>query len=146
MDKERLDKILEEYKIQPVGDGYIDLIVSRELYKKFVRVLIEEKFLLRSVSWWEWCLNDEECKYGLGGPKSKFFNGWFAELPIDVDDLNLSKLSDEDAIKMVISLIDSKKINYPNEIVTFRDSIWLTPAIWLDVPEDWKNKFVQKDK
>ena len=146
MNKDRLDKILEDYKVQPVGDGYIDLIVSRELYKQFVRTLLEENFVLRSVSWWEWCSNNMESKYGLGGPKSKFYNGWFAELPIDVDDLNLSKLSIENAINLVISHVDSKKIHYPNEIVTFNDSIWLTPAIWLDVPDDWKNKFVQNDK
>lgn len=146
MNKDRLDKILEDYKVQPVGDGYIDLIISRELYKQFVRTLLEESFVLRSISWWEWCPNNRESKYGLGGPKSKFYNGWFAELPIDIDDLNLSKLSIENAINMVISLVDSKKIQYPNEIVTFNDSNWLTPAIWLDVPDEWKNKFEQNDK
>ncbi len=141
MNKNRLDKILDEYKVQPIGNGYIDLIVSRELYKQFIHTLLNEGFILRSISWWEWCPNIEVCKYGLGGPKSKFYNGWFSELPIDVDDIDLSNISIEKATKMVINLIESKSIYYPKEIITFKDSIWLTPAIWLDVPDEWENKF-----
>ncbi|WP_228236669.1 hypothetical protein [Allomuricauda sp. M10] len=141
MDKEKLDKIIKDYKVQPVGNGYIDLIVSRDLFKQFVHELIENGFVIKSVSWWEWCANKDECKYGLGGPESKFYRGWFAELPIDVDDIELSDLTTEKAIENVIDLIDSKSIQYPDEIISFHESNWLTPAIWLDVPDNWINKF-----
>ena len=141
MDKEKLDKILNDYKVQPVGKGYIDLIVSRELYKQFVRELIENGFMIKSVSWWEWCADNDDCKYGLGGPLSKFDKGWFAELPIDVDEIELSDLIPDKAIANVINLIDSKSIQYPDEMISFNESNWLTPAIWLDVPDNWINKF-----
>lgn len=141
MDKEKLDKILNDYKVQPVGNGYIDLIVSRDLCKQFIQELIENGFVIKSVSWWEWCANKDDCKYGFGGPKSKFYRGWFAELPIDVDDIELSDLTTEKAIENVINLIDSKSIQYPDEIISFNESNWLTPAIWLDVPDNWINKF-----
>ena len=141
MDKEKLDKILNDYKVQPVGNGYIDLIVSRELYKQFVRELIENGFIIKSVSWWEWCSDNDDCKYGLGGPESNFYKGWFAELPIDVDDIELSDLTPDNAIDNVINLIDSKRIQYPDEMISFNESNWLTPAIWLDVPDNWINKF-----
>jgi hypothetical protein len=141
MDKEKLDKILNDYKVQPVGKGYIDLIVSRELYKQFVRELIENGFMIKSVSWWEWCADNDDCKYGLGGPESNFDKGWFAELPIDVDDIELSDLTPDKAIANVINLIDSKSIQYPDEMISFNESNWLTPAIWLDVPDNWINKF-----
>lgn len=139
MNKEQLDQILEKNKVQPVGNGYIDLIVQRDYYKAFIQDLIQNKIEIESFSWWEWCSGENECKYGLGGPKSNFFNGWFAELPIEIDDVHLSGKESKESIEFLNNLIESKRIEYRNEIINFKESNWLTPAIWLNVPDDWKN-------
>jgi hypothetical protein len=142
MDKNVLDAVLELHKAQPVGDGYIDIIVSRENCNIFIKDLVENGFAIKSISWWEWCAHGKECQYGLGGPESYYHDGWFAELPIDVDDIEIGKrVSKEEVIHKIKSLIEKKSIVYPDEIVSFAHHKWLTPAIWLDVPEDWRNKY-----
>ena len=140
MDKKILDDILNKHRAQPVGNGYIDIIVLRDSYREFIFDLFTNGSKIKSISWWEWCPGDEKNIYGLGGPKSKYFKGWFSELPIDIDDLNLSiDKSKEDLVKEIINTIESKTIYYPSETITFKDNKWLTPAFWLDVPEKWRN-------
>lgn len=72
MDKTTLDKILEKHKAQPVGQGYIDIIVSRDNYKDFISDLVTSGHKIDSVSWREWCEDEKENEYGLGGPESVF--------------------------------------------------------------------------
>ncbi|MEP7196509.1 MAG: hypothetical protein ABI851_08315 [Saprospiraceae bacterium] len=142
MNKEKLDKIIEMHKAQPVGHGYIDIIVSRTNYKLFIKDLIENGFRIESISWWEWCLNKKESKFGLGGPESYYYDGWFSELPIDVDDLKQKgDIHYENLIGEITCRIEEKTTCFTDEIVTFSQSNWLTPAIWLDVPDDWRNKY-----
>lgn len=89
MDKNRLDELIEKHKAQPVGDGYIDIIVSRENYISFVSELVINGYKIESISWWEWCSEENANEYGLGGPKSYYYNGWFSELSIDIDNIKL---------------------------------------------------------
>jgi len=139
MNKDVLDSIIEEHKAQPVGSGYIDIIVRRENYQNFIQSLVENGFIIRSISWWEWCEKEEDCDYGLGGPDSDYFNGRFAEIPAEVDDLKLDDLNFTESIDEVKKLIENKSIEFSVETIQFKDSTWLTPAFWLDVPSDWKN-------
>jgi hypothetical protein len=142
MDKRTLDDILEKQKAQPVGHGYIDIIVSRNNYKDFVADLITNDFKIKSVSWWEWRADKKEDEYGLGGPESIFYNGSFSEIPVDVDDFNITtETTKENTINEIIEKIESKIISFSDEKVKFSESTWLTPAIWLDVPDDWRNKY-----
>jgi hypothetical protein len=142
MDRNKLEDILENQKAQPVGHGYIDIIVSRDNYKDFVSDLVTNDFKIKSVSWWEWCADKKEAVYGLGGPVSIFYKGWFSEIPIDVDNFNFSAgTTNENIIKEIIGKIETKTISFSDETVTFRESNWLTPAIWLNVPDDWRNKY-----
>jgi hypothetical protein len=137
MDKSKLDDILQRHKAQPVGQGYIDIIVSRDNYKDFVSELIMNDYRIRSISWWEWCPKDKENEYGLGGPESKYFDGWFSEIPAEVDDLDYdTTFGNEVVTKYVIDKIENKTISFSDETVIFKESNWLTPAIWLDVPND----------
>lgn len=141
MDKEKLDKIIEHHKAQPVGYGYIDIIVLRDNYKDFISDLVNNGFTVKCLSWWEWCPDGNESEYGLGGPESNFYKGWFSELSIDVDDLKLSAEMDKNELaEEIINRIETKQISFPNEIITFRLNKWLTPAFWLDVPKNWRNK------
>lgn len=137
MDKEKLDEIIEKHKAQPVGNGYIDIIVSRDNYKNFVSDLVNNGFTVESISWWEWCPGKKGNEYGLGGPKSQFYDGWFSELSIDLDDIKLDyEKKSENIIEDIINRIETKTIFFPNETLTFKQNNWLTAAIWLDVPED----------
>lgn len=142
MDKATLDDIIERHKAQPVGHGYIDIIVLRDNYQDLVADLVNSGFKIQSISWWEWCPEGKESEYGLGGPQSQFYNGWFSELSIDVDDIKLDEgITSETIIAEITKRIETKTFSFPNETVTFRQNKWLTPAIWLDVPDDWRNKY-----
>ena len=142
MDKITLDDILEKHKAQPVGHGYIDIIVSRGNYQDFIADIVTNGFLIKSVSWWEWCADKSESEYGLGGPESVFYNGWFSEIPVDVDDFNFSTdTTSEKIISTILNKIDTKIISFSDETVVFNKSNSLTPAIWLDVPDTWRNKY-----
>ena len=77
MDKTTLDNILEKHKAQPVGHGYIDIIVSRDNYKDFISALVTTGYKIDSVSWWEWCEDKKENEYGLGGSESIFIKVGF---------------------------------------------------------------------
>jgi hypothetical protein len=142
MDKRTLDDILEKHKAQPVGHGYIDIIVSRDNYKSLVSDLVSHDFKISSVSWWEWCPDKKESEHGLGGPESVYFNGWFSEIPVDVDDFSFSPdNTNADTIKEVVNKIETKAISFSHETVAFNQSSWLTPALWLEVPNDWRNTY-----
>jgi hypothetical protein len=142
MDKKILDDILQKHKAQPVGHGYIDIIVSRDNYRDFVSELVTNGFKIESISWWEWCADTNESEYGLGGPESIFYRGWFSEIPVDVDDFNFSAdTTQESIIQEILKKIETKTISFFDETVTFNQNNWLTPAIWLDVPDDWRNKY-----
>jgi hypothetical protein len=142
MDKEKLDNILELHKAQPVGHGYIDIIVSRDNYDVFIADLVKNGFKVKSISWWEWCPNEKESDYGLGGPKSIYYDGWFSELSVDIDDIKLYKEGENEIlVREITDRIKTKSISFPSETVTFKQNNWLTPAIWLDVPSNWRNKY-----
>ena len=142
MQKITLDNILEKNKAQPVGHGYIDIIVTRDNYKDFIFDLVTNGFKIDSVSWWEWCEDKNENKYGLGGPESVFYKGWFSEIPVNVDDFSFSAdATSENIIREIQNKIETKTISFSDETITFYKSDWLTPAIWLDVPDDWRNKY-----
>jgi hypothetical protein len=144
MNKEKLDQIIEKYQAQPVGHGYIDIIVSRKNYKNFVSELVNNDYTIKSVSWWEWCPGKKENEYGLGGPLSQFYDGWFSELPIDLDCFPLPiEIKKEELVNEIINKIETKVISFHDETVTFKSNDWLTPALWLEVPDDWRNKGLQ---
>jgi hypothetical protein len=141
VDKSTLDNIIEKHRAQPVGHGYIDIIVSRDNYREFVSDLINNGYKIMSISWWEWCQNGKKNEYGLGGPESTYHDGWFSELPIELDDIDLEIVSTKNKIEQIIRTIETKSIPFPGETITFKQNSWLTPAIWLDVPDDWRNKY-----
>ena len=142
MNKSNLDDIIERHKAQPVGHGYIDIIVARDNFKDFVVDLVNNGYKVESISWWEWCPDGKKNEYGLGGPQSIHYNGWFSELSIQVDDIDFEKSKDnEKQIEDIVQKIEARIISFGDKVVTFKQDKWLTPAIWLDVPHDWRNKY-----
>ena len=89
MDKQKLDEILEKHKAEPVGYGYIDIIVPRDYYKNLISELAGNGFSITYITWWQWCPGRTETTHGLGGPASKYLEGWYSELIIGDDEINL---------------------------------------------------------
>ena len=141
MDKTTLDEIIDKNKAQPVGHGYIDIIVSRVNYKDFIWDLVRNGYKIDSISWWEWCSDGKENRYGLGGPKSYFYDGWFSELSIDSDDTKSGVLDSDNRVREILDKIETKTIHFSDEMISFTNNNWLTPAVWLNVPDDWRNKY-----
>ncbi|MFC3700005.1 hypothetical protein ACFOND_00010 [Reinekea marina] len=137
-DKVRLDGLLEEYKAQPVGDGYIDIIVSREKYHSFAKAIIESGILIEAISWWEYIENvNAPNTYGMGGPCSRFYQGWFAETCTDVDEVPHSTNS----LAAIAEMVEGKVLGeHDGEEVSFKKIKSLTPAFWLKVDKSWKSR------
>lgn len=135
--KETLDRLLNEFKGQPVGYGYLDIIVSRENYKDFAKALIENGFHIQYISWWEYRENlDEPNTYGFGGPHSQYYPGWFAETCTDLDKVDDSK----DPLAAIIEIVENKNLGeYDGIQVNFMMTKSLTPAFWLNVDKSWKS-------
>lgn len=139
MSKATLDHLLKKHKAQPVGKGYIDIIVSREHYKPFVYEIIENGYEIEVISRWEWCKKDNSSKHGYGGPRSHYYDGHFSELA-DYDDIISADKTPQEVISLILKMIASKTIYYhPDLRFEFQASNWLTPAFWLNVSEDWTN-------
>ena len=73
---------LEEMKIQPVGDGLIDLICAPENIDRFVDLCNEMGVTIQGFTWWCHVTEGHE-PCGMGGPVSKYFDGWFSEVPME---------------------------------------------------------------
>ena len=140
-----LDKILEKYKAQPVGCGYIDIIVKREYIENFVKEIISEKFNITHIGWWEYCPTmDTKNKLGMGGTSSIFFDGWFSEIGFVEEAWNVyCKInfigSENEKIKKILNHIKNFNIGEGENFISFEKTDALAPSFWLDVPEDWCN-------
>jgi hypothetical protein len=83
---------------------------------------------------------DIKPRYGGGGPKSKFFDGWFAEIYGKyADDKVQITSSTEEARTDINKIIENKEIHYGNGTFSFQTYQALTPAFSLVVPRDWRN-------
>ena len=124
MEKHDLDNLIAQCKVQPVGRGYIDCIVSRENVFQFINGLSDMK--VYGLSWWCHCkAQNSSCPHGMGGPSSEYYDGWFSEVQLPLVEFE----SNEQVIAYLKEPSDS---NIPDCFV---------PALWLDVPRDWRNEF-----
>ncbi|MDR2510925.1 MAG: hypothetical protein LBC89_00350 [Bacteroidales bacterium] len=81
-----MDNILRNNKAQPVGWGYVDIIVTREFVENFIKEILFAGFNITAVGWWEYCKTiDTKNLIGMGGPKSIFYDGWFSEICFNDD-------------------------------------------------------------
>ncbi|QKQ26679.1 hypothetical protein [Candidatus Reidiella endopervernicosa] len=138
--KEILDKLLRKYKAQPVGSGYIDIIVMRDKYKCLAEELFRNGFIVRAISWWEY-IDDVNIpnSYGMGGPVCRFYDGKFAETCSDIDELPKGMFTDK-SIGDLVNHVETKILGeYEGKVVSYKATPSLTPAFWLDMDNDWKN-------
>ena len=77
-----INEKLNELKIQPVGDGLIDLICSIDNIDAFIDFCVEEGIPIEGFSWWCHVTEGHE-SCGMGGSQSIYFDGWFSEIHMD---------------------------------------------------------------
>jgi len=156
---ERLEELLRKYKVEPVGDGYIDCIVMKENLVAFIYEVSDLGILITYASWWCYVNPDEEihtgCPHGMGGPRSIYYEGWFSELQNDLyglEDKTIDKVLlsyDKQLIYTLnmntlsgIKKILEKPFKYtPNDYIVGNKCV--NPGLWLLVPDNWK-RGVQK--
>ncbi len=131
--KESLNTLLVKHRAQPVGSGYIDIIVMRENHRAFVEDILLAGFKISCISWWEYVDElDSSSKLGMGGPRSDYYSGWFSEITVDVDEIVSSKNVQLD-MEQILEIIENKKLQFPDmPMITFKDFHPLTPAFWLE--------------
>jgi len=150
----QLEILFTEYKVQPVGNGYIDCIVIKSKMDEFIRKVGELGILIYVVNWWCYVDPNESansgCPHGLGGPKSEYFEGWFSELQNDfikVDDASIKRITenyDKDSVyelnmKTSIEILKILKTPFrytPHDYIA--ENKCVTPSLWLLVPDSWK--------
>ena len=126
MVKDGLDNLMNQYKVQPVGRGYIDCIISLENVFHFVDDLSNIGIKIYGLTWWCHCQSkNSECPHGMGGPASEYCDGWFSEMWFPMVEFE----SNEQVTAYLKTPGDS------NILECF------VPALWLDVPGDWTNEF-----
>lgn len=95
----QLERLLTLYKVQPVGNGYIDCIVIKNNLDEFINEITALGILITDVSWWCYVnptvKESTECPHGMGGPESRYYDGWFSELqndPFEVDEESVNSI------------------------------------------------------
>jgi sulfur carrier protein ThiS len=132
--QKKLNEIILKCKAQPVGNGYIDIIVSRIYYKQFITEIIESGFIIEAISWWEFSDTINKSKYGMGGPKSRYYDGWFSEIPVSLDEITIQEN------EKIQAVIENKKIQFQNETIAFDKNRSIVPGFWIQVPDEWKSE------
>lgn len=109
---------LEEMKIQPVGSGVIDLICAPERVGEFVDLCNREGLRIRGFTWWCHVTGQHE-PCGMGGPRAKYCDGWYSEIPMD----EIISLGDNESYRTYFSGIWQSDEGY-------RECYW--PGFWLE--------------
>lgn len=121
--KEKLDKLIKECGITPVGNGYIDLICPKKYIEKFINGLSKLEIKIIGFTWWcDVTKGHNPC--GMGGPKNKYGNNWYSEIQME---------------KIITFKNNKDFLNYL--IVKWKNSSdykeCYVPGFWLKVPVDW---------
>lgn len=140
-----IDRLFNQYKVQPVGTGYIDCIITMPYVGEFIDKLTIKGIVVHAVTWWYHCSStttiENNCPLAMGGPKSTYWDGWFSEMMIDLKEFETTKL-DELPLKQQSAYV--KKLNQEIKTYILAESVQnqynescLVPALWLYVPDDW---------
>ncbi len=112
------NKGLKELKIQPVGEGMIDLICPPESIGAFLDLCEADGSSIYGFTWW--ChVTEGHAPCGMGGPKSLYYDGWFSEIPME----DIIRLPDDGAYREFFQNIWPKDKRY-------HDCWW--PGFWLE--------------
>lgn len=134
MNKQKLDAIMEQLHIQPVGSGYVDCICPKENINAFIDALNQLGIEVACFTWWEYVPPFKENQYGMGGPSNHYGPGWYSEV---------SKLGDCIHIEGNEKVREYLLNEWPNS-KEYKESF--VPGFWLLVPDAWDNSFMDSKK
>lgn len=81
--QDEIEHLLEVYRVQPVGNGYIDLILPCDRAILLIEELAKLPVAVTNLTWWCCCTPESKvqfgCHHGMGGPMNEFGEGWFSE-------------------------------------------------------------------
>ena len=123
--QKKLDQLIHQYQIQPVGIGYIDCITSRENIVEFIKEVSALKIPITHLTWWCHCKSSENgsnCPHGMGGPINQYGDGYFSEIQSDYIPFE----SNEE----ILPFLQNEFAKLPKCFV---------PGFWLKVPDEWRN-------
>ena len=108
---------MKELKIQPVGDGFIDMICPIESINAFIDLC--DLIGLRIVGFTWWChVTDGHEPCGMGGPRSEYGDGWFSEIPME----KIVEMKDNEAYR---SFFSTEWPSDPEYRECYRPGFWL---------------------
>lgn len=155
--KEKMDSIIKNNEVEIVGYNYGECIVRKEKLDLVFEMISDIGIIISAISWWCNVENEESerkgCPHGMGGPRSKYGYGWYSELQNPMINLEDDLLIE---LKITFNLEKIKKSNLEilNELNTrlstpflytstniIEDNRCVTPALWIEVPDTWKNTF-----
>jgi hypothetical protein len=149
----QLDQLFKKYKVQPVGNGYIDCIVMKDNLAEFIKEITSLGILITNVSWWCYVNPSNKeltaCPHGMGGPTSDYYEGWFSELQnelfeVDQEKVNSILISNDLAaisslnaalIDGIINMLKNPLRYTPTDYIEGNKCVM--PGLWLLVPDDW---------
>ena len=150
--KGQVDRVLELFGAQPVGSGYIDIIVSPSKSEQFLAELTRLGIAAHTVTLW--CeaseINKQRygCPHGMGGPTRD--GVWFSEMcepdPFNAKDHGIDIDQSELDPFALAHECNSLTLAYVSTGIKDRPeySPCLAPGFWLAVPKDWQSS-VQAD-
>ena len=142
-----LDRTLEIFAVQPVGTGYIDIIVPLAKSEKFLATVTTLGIAATAVTLW--CTASETnkkiygCPHGMGGPVHG--GVWFSEMcerdPFDVKDHGISIEQSQLDPFVLAQECNSLALAFVSAGIKDRPeySPCLAPGFWLAVPKSWKS-------
>ena len=146
-----IEMLLEKHQVQPVGVGYIDLILKKENALNLIRELTNLSVAVYSLTWWcHFTLETASqlgCPHGYGGPQDKYGNGMFSECTHypDFDIFELPEPIDENSLttEVFVEKCNTVATDYLKNILPTERfySPCLYPGLGLRVPDAWKRKY-----
>lgn len=113
---------MKDFKVQPVGAGYVDCICPIENVAAFIDAMTQIGIRITEFTWW--CFVTEgHIPHGMGGPKNQYGNGWFSEISME----RTCSFDTNEATKQYILMVWPTEKDYQKCYV---------PAFWLDIPNE----------
>lgn len=146
-----IEGLLEKYQVQPVGNGFVDLIIEKEKSLNLIDEFSSLSVAVSSISWW--CHYTDEtkskygCPHGMGGPLNRYGEGMFSECvqyPIfDVSEVLIQIHKNSMTPKTFSKKCNEAVANYIIKILPTESfySPCLYPGLWLQVPDNWRRKY-----
>lgn len=118
-----VDNLLKKYKVQPVGNGYIDCIIA-ENAEDFIDELTALGITVTALTWWYFSKSGDENLplLAMGGPKSVYYDGWFAEMNVNYKTFDDGVGNEE--VKRYLRYTAKAEPFYAENLV---------PGLWLDI-------------